>query len=198
MITTQLHQDLDLFDPQLARAHYDSAFWYTSDQFEEKLQRYLEWREGIIREVSVGAETIYSLGLDKLAPYFDRALLNSTKVTFMDPVPHIPLVELGLLNYQLLPKGESLGGISVGGQYILHPRYRNSVDLHLHELVHDLQWRILGTEAMLAYYVAGVLRYDYMGCPLEKCAYDLQDRFNRGEQFSVLEEVRASLQTIPF
>ena len=58
--------------------------------------------------------------------------------------------------------------------------------LHFHELVHVIQWRLLGPEKFLAFYADGLERFGYRNSPLEVMAYNLQDRFDREAQpFSV-------------
>jgi hypothetical protein len=58
--------------------------------------------------------------------------------------------------------------------------------LHFHELVHVIQWRLLGPEKFLALYADGLERFGYRKSPLEVMAFRLQSRFQREAQpFSV-------------
>ena len=69
--------------------------------------------------------------------------------------------------------------------------------LHFHELVHVIQWRILGPERFLWLYADGLERFGYRNSPLEVVAYDLQDRFDAGgEPFDVEAEVRRRLSAM--
>jgi hypothetical protein len=65
----------------------------------------------------------------------------------------------------------------------------------LHELVHVAQYAILGVEGFMHEYVEGFVANDfvYRRIPLEEMAYALQDRYERGEAFSVAREVRRAL-----
>jgi hypothetical protein len=66
--------------------------------------------------------------------------------------------------------------------------------LHFHELVHVVQWRILGPERFLWAYADGLERFGYRNSPLEVVAYDLQERFDAGvKPFDVEAEVARRL-----
>lgn len=54
--------------------------------------------------------------------------------------------------------------------------------LHFHELVHVIQWRLLGPEGFLALYADGLERFGYRNSPLEVMAYELQDKFEREQE----------------
>lgn len=62
-----------------------------------------------------------------------------------------------------------------------------------HELVHVAQFRLLGVREFSRLYVRGFLASgSYEGIPLERCAYELEARFELGEsEFSVEEELKA-------
>jgi hypothetical protein len=67
--------------------------------------------------------------------------------------------------------------------------------LHFHELVHVVQWQVLGPERFLALYADGLEKQGYRSSPLEAMAYDHEARFNSGTTpFSVEAEVRQQLQ----
>jgi hypothetical protein len=49
--------------------------------------------------------------------------------------------------------------------------------LHFHELIHVIQWRILGPENFLRSYADGLERHGYRQSPLEVTAYDAEAQF---------------------
>ena len=51
--------------------------------------------------------------------------------------------------------------------------------IHFHELIHVIQWRLLGPEAFLATYANGLDDFGYENSPLEKMAYDAEAAFKR-------------------
>lgn len=67
--------------------------------------------------------------------------------------------------------------------------------LLFHELVHVVQYRLLGTDEFARLYVRGYLHSGYQGTPLEICAYQLDGRFLMGSLgFDVEGEVRAWME----
>ena len=61
-----------------------------------------------------------------------------------------------------------------------------------HELVHVVQFRLLGVREFSRQYVEGFLKSgSYEGIPLEVCAYELEARFEMSARpFAVEDEVR--------
>jgi hypothetical protein len=51
--------------------------------------------------------------------------------------------------------------------------------IHFHELIHVIQWRLLGPEDFLAAYANGLDEFGYDNSPLEKMAYDAEALFRR-------------------
>jgi hypothetical protein len=54
-----------------------------------------------------------------------------------------------------------------------------TIRLHFHELIHIVQWRLLGPERFLAAYAAGLETSGYRTSPLECMAYDAQSAFSQ-------------------
>lgn len=66
--------------------------------------------------------------------------------------------------------------------------------LHFHELVHVVQWQVLGPERFLARYADGLERHGYRTSPLEVMAYEQEAQFIAGAApFSVEAAVRRQL-----
>ncbi len=74
------------------------------------------------------------------------------------------------------------GGITYLDTYFVRADEAQSESLHFHELVHVIQWRLLGPEKFLALYADGLERFGYRNSPLEVMAYELQERFEREQQ----------------
>jgi hypothetical protein len=95
---------------------------------------------------------------------------------------------LGLRN---MPDLSAIAGITFM-DVIVHSE-RLSDALLFHELVHVVQYEVLGLRRFAGYYVRGFLTSgSYDDIPLERQAYSLGHRFEQRprEGFSVLEEVR--------
>ena len=85
--------------------------------------------------------------------------------------------------------------IVVSQRYLRHPS--PPLALLFHELVHVVQYQVLGVQEFIESYIAGWAKngFDYSGIPLEVEAYRLGHRFekNPGQTFSVIAEVRKGL-----
>ena len=58
-------------------------------------------------------------------------------------------------------------------------KYVADEGLYFHELMHVVQWRMLGPERFLAAYADGLEKFGYRNSPLEAMAYDAQAAFAR-------------------
>lgn len=127
----------------------------------------------------------------RLSPFFSSTTLNTARLA-KDFVPAPPLYRmirrLGLRN---MPDLSAIAGIMFM-DIIVHSE-RLSDALLFHELVHVVQYEVLGLRRFAGYYVRGFLTSgSYDDIPLERQAYSLGHRFEQRprEGFSVLEEVR--------
>jgi hypothetical protein len=85
------------------------------------------------------------------------------------------------------------GGTTYLDTYFVRADQSHSESLHFHELVHVIQWRLLGPEKFLALYADGLERFGYRKSPLERMAFSLQKRFEREAQPFSVEAVCQSL-----
>lgn len=72
-----------------------------------------------------------------------------------------------------------MAGITFRNFYFVHKDY-STEGLHLHELVHIIQWRTLGVRPFLLTYALGIVQYGYETSPFEAIASDYHVRFERG------------------
>jgi hypothetical protein len=63
----------------------------------------------------------------------------------------------------------------------------------MHELVHVIQWRILGVDMFSHRYLRELTTCGYESMPLETMAVKLSRRYELGERFQVDEELFALL-----
>jgi hypothetical protein len=71
-------------------------------------------------------------------------------------------------------------------------RIRNEA-IYFHELIHVIQWRILGPEQFLRLYADGLERFGYGDSPLEVMAYDAEAAFVAEEIFDAEQLVAQKL-----
>ena len=58
----------------------------------------------------------------------------------------------------------------------------NDEELYFHELIHVVQWHLLGPERFIALYADGLKRLGYYDSPLEQMAYLAEKDFARLKQ----------------
>ena len=109
-------------------------------------------------------------------------------VTEKIPKPDFPeLRQAGLGDFIDRP----LAGITYKDTYFIQKGCESDLALHFHELVHVVQWRILGASNFISRYISEVQHYGYEDSPLEKMAYELQDAFsNKEHPFNIPDYVK--------
>jgi hypothetical protein len=125
-----------------------------------------------------------------LQPFFPSNVLAKVRVVHglvVDP-PFYP--QLRSLGFRNAPSFSDLAGITFV-DVIVHAQPLTR-DLLFHELVHVVQYRVLGVAQFAELYVRGFLSGgSYEEIPLEKQAYELEELFTRnGEVFSVEDDVQ--------
>jgi hypothetical protein len=69
--------------------------------------------------------------------------------------------------------------------------------IHFHELIHVIQWRLLGPEKFLRAYADGLNSFGYRNSLLEIMAYDAEKRFvSSTVQFDAEQLVAESLMRV--
>ena len=106
-------------------------------------------------------------------------------------VPNPPFyANLEQLGFSGLPNFTSMGAITFDDVVVFHEPL--TPQLIFHEMVHIVQYRLLGIDDFARLYVRGYLHGGYDGTPLEVCAYELDGRFIMGSVgFDVEAEVRS-------
>ena len=98
--------------------------------------------------------------------------------------------DLKKMGFTGLPDFTTMAAITFDDTVVFHDAL--TPQLIFHEMVHVVQYRLLGIDEFARLYVRGYLQGGYSGTPLEKCAYDLDGRFIMGSVgFDVEGEVRA-------
>ena len=128
------------------------------------------------------------VGFPRLAACFPADLLEITRVVSVGTIPFPPVYAYGLPEFEAMAN-MPMAGITFGDMYFIQPSY-SSEGIHFHELVHVVQWRILGAREFLLTYALGLVQFGYVASPLEAIAFDLQERFEQGTALpSVAERI---------
>jgi hypothetical protein len=154
----------------------------------------INWVQRTLAEHHDAARAVTSFGFERLPRFYQHATLAGTKVVAADKVPVPPLVSMGLDRFSDFERTD-MAGITYLDTYFVRDERAWDESLHFHELVHVIQWRILGSERFLALYANGLERFGYRKSPLEVMAYDLQAMFDRASNpFDVEATVERTLQ----
>jgi hypothetical protein len=98
--------------------------------------------------------------------------------------------DLEKMGFKGLPDFTTMAAITFDDTVVFHDPL--TPQLIFHEMVHVVQYRLLGIDEFARLYVRGYLHGGYSGTPLEVCAYELDGRFIMGSVgFDVEAEVRA-------
>jgi hypothetical protein len=83
---------------------------------------------------------------------------------------------MGLMRFADFEHGD-FDGITYIDTIFLKPTQSNNENMHFHELVHVIQWRLLGPDRFLLSYANGLECFGYRDSPLEAMAYDAETAF---------------------
>ncbi len=134
------------------------------------------WIQQALTQHAHAARSVASFGFRRLPLYYGYPTLLYTKAICVRSVPLPPPLALGLDNFSESDSRE-LAGLAYLDNYFVRVDCAHMESLHFHELVHVLQWRLLGPGKFLTLYAEGLARFGYRGNPLEAMAYDFQERF---------------------
>lgn len=164
----------------------------TPEQFEQAWPRVTRWITERLAKHAHEARQVGGLGFRRLPRCFSRELLTA-KVVVVDRVPVPPLAALGIPGFDAF-ESMPAAGITYLDTFFVDRRHEDDESLHFHEMIHVVQWQVLGPKGFLAAYADGLARLGYRDSPLEVMAYDLQARFEREpEPFDAERVVRKML-----
>ena len=162
------------------------------EQFHAVYPPLMQWISATLKSHESQAQPVAAFGFAHLRHYYRPELLASARVVVVDQLPVPPLAAMGLSQYAEMERIHR-GGITYLDTYFVTRGESVIESLHFHELIHVVQWRILGPEEFLARYADGLDRFGYRNSPLEVVAYNAQARFDAGEVFDAEKLVTESL-----
>jgi hypothetical protein len=168
----------------------------TPMEFQVVYPKMMGWIRQILANHATQAKSVASQGFKRLPLYFSEAFLRTAKFVAVERVPVPPLSALGLNQFGAFEQGD-YAGITFLDTYFL--RYETAADesLHFHEMIHVLQWDLLGPERFLAAYGAGLEKHGYRTSPLEAMAYEAQRVFDQNVQpFNARQMVVTELEKL--
>lgn len=132
-----------------------------------------------------------------LKHHFHTSTISNTRLSFVEsienPTFYSELQKAGISN---LINFNDTAGITFGNNIVISRKFEHTsgefLSLLFHEMVHVVQYEILGIEKFIFEYFNGWIKngYSYYKIPLEEQAYKLQARFDKKlPPFSVKDEV---------
>ena len=122
------------------------------------------------------AKSVASVEFRRLPLYFSRELLASVKFVAIERVPLPPLSALGLSQFSEYELGD-FDAVTYLDTFFLKKHRAATEQVHFHELIHAVQWRMLGPKRFLAAYSSGLEDYGYCNNPFEVMAYNAEAEF---------------------
>ena len=162
----------------------------TPEEFRALYPHLIGWIHQTLGAYAKGAKTVASLGFPRLSRYFSPNLLASTNVVAVERLPMPPLSSMGLRGFAEFEHGD-YAGITYLNTFFVKHRSAAAERLYFHELVHVVQWRILGPENFVAAYAAGLETFGYRDSPLEIMAYNAEASFCQSDQLFDAEKLVA-------
>src|SRR5262249_38791859 len=168
----------------------------TPHEFEAAFPKVMGWIQRTLVAYEKLARPVASKNFKRLPLYFSRPQLEAAKFVAVDHLPLQPLLSIGLRRFKEFERGD-YDGITYLDTYFLKRRVADDESLHFHELIHVVQWRLLGAEFFLAMYAGGLEKFGYRNSPLEKIAYDAQGLFeSQGSIFDAEKFVERRLAAL--
>jgi hypothetical protein len=155
-------------------------------QLQQALPDVRRWINHYVETHAHLAVPVAELDFSRLSHYFDQTCLKNSKSVKVDRVQVPPLSKMGLPYFTDFEE-TSFIGITYMDTFFLAPPAHNCESTHFHELIHVIQWDVLGPDLFLMVYAAGLLAHGYENSPLERMAYELQRVFEAGRSILHLE-----------
>jgi hypothetical protein len=150
----------------------------TPEEFHTAYPKLRAWIQKTLEFYEKNAKPVAAMHFVRLPLYFDHSLLETAKFIAIDRLPMPPLSAIGLSRFAVFEQGD-FNGITYLDRYFIKRTVVNEEAIHFHELIHVIQWRLLGPEGFLVAYANGLNEFGYENSPLEKMAYDAEATFRR-------------------
>lgn len=166
----------------------------TAEQFSKLYPKIIGWIDLQLALHSNGAKPIAAAGFARLPEYFGKDVLASARYVLVDKVPMPPLTKLGLPQFADF-EHMAAAGVTYRQTFFVRKEEAGRESLFFHELIHVVQWSLLGPENFLRQYAAGLETAGYRNSPLEVMAYDAQERFEAShDTFDAVRLVKTQLR----
>jgi hypothetical protein len=166
----------------------------TPQEFQAAFPKLMGWIHRTLAAHEKVARPVTSMSFKRLPLYFSPKQIAAARFVVVDHLPIPPLSSIGLSRFKDFERGE-YDGITYLYTYFLKRTGADNESLHFHEMIHVVQWQVLGPEFFLAMYAGGLEKFGYRSSPLEEMAYDAQASFDRGKRFDAEKFVEVKLRS---
>ncbi|RJF35772.1 hypothetical protein [Pseudoalteromonas gelatinilytica] len=127
--------------------------------------------------------------------YFPRDFLENSYFIITNDIPKLDIqFESSNVESFINMDGD---GITYKNLYFIKEHRAFDPTIHVHELVHVAQWKLLGVTGFIEKYINELENCGYNDAPLEKMAYAIEDRFAlRNELFDITSVVKDGLKKL--
>ena len=139
----------------------------TPNEFENAFPKVMGWIKQTLWAHRAETRPVISKDFKRLPLYFSKTQIEAAKFVVVNRVPVPPLSSMGLSRFNEFERGD-YDGITYLDTYFLKRAGADDESLHFHEMIHLVQWRLLGAEFFLAMYAGGLETFGYRNSPLEK------------------------------
>jgi hypothetical protein len=120
---------------------------------------------------------VAELDFDRLPRFFSPRLLSYARCAAVTRMPLAPPLRL----WSSMDSFENVSGLTLRNAYFIRRDEMGREDLHAHELVHVIQWRLLGESKFLRLWLLDEQTRGYGRNRLEKIAYRVQEEFKKAK-----------------
>lgn len=159
----------------------------TPREFETYTPLLVQWIQQTLQTFAPQAKPVTESGFQRLPSYYSSQTLRWAKFVMVDRLPVPPLTQIGFAQFQEFERGDFAGITYLDTFFVRHPFQNKS--LFFHELIHVVQWRLLGPEKFLGLYASGLEQFGYRQSPLEAMAYEAQEAFDTSSEAFDAEKV---------
>jgi hypothetical protein len=149
-----------------------------SSQFD--IARLAKWVRDLQTAHYPQAVPVQMFGFPRLSQVWEQATLARTRVVIVANGASLPVPPAELLPGMPVADFADMDGITFGDLYFVRDSQKGREPLHFHEIVHVVQWHLLGVDRFLEVYLSELLRAGYRQNRLEQMAYDLEAQFASG------------------
>ena len=147
------------------------------------------WISLTLRRYRKQLRPVVELGFERLGQCYSRDLLEHARFAPVDRMPVAPALRL----WSSLEVSDGIMGLTLRNAYFVRREEVGREDLHAHELVHVIQWRLMGERAFLETWLGDEMERGYRGNRLERIAYHIQEQFKRADRRFDAEQRTAEL-----